>query len=79
MEAEKFPAMAEVGMTSRLAGRARDQISQIPFQIRFQIRFFEAALDAVFGINFKLHQLRIDRSGPRFSCCCYGAIDGIRR
>ena len=39
MEAEKFPAMAEVRMTSRLAGPARDQIFQLPFQLPFQIRF----------------------------------------
>ena len=39
MEAEKFPAMAEVRMTSRLAGPARDQISQLRSQIPFQIPF----------------------------------------
>ena len=38
MEAKKFPAMARVGMTSRLAGPARDQISQLRFQFRFQFR-----------------------------------------
>ena len=39
MEAKKFPAMAIVGMTSRLAGPAPDQISQFPFQFRSQFLY----------------------------------------
>ena len=49
---QKFPAMAVVGMNGRLAGPARDEISQFPFQLPFQLpsvlgtRFF-ASLNAI--------------------------------
>ena len=48
MEGKKFPAMAEVGMNGRLAGPARDEISQFPSQLPFQLpsllctRFFDS-------------------------------------
>ena len=35
MAAKKFPAMADVGMKSRLAGPARDQKFQLPSEILF--------------------------------------------
>ena len=37
MAAKKFPAMARVGMTSRLAGPASDQISQLRSQLPSQL------------------------------------------
>ena len=36
---QKFPAMAVVGMNGRLAGPARDEIFQVRFQVRSQLRF----------------------------------------
>ena len=45
---QKFPAMAVVGMNGRLAGPARDEISQFRFQFGFLLctRFF-ASLNAI--------------------------------